>query len=401
MNKTIIRIINIVLIVLSLIGASVTGLLIYYKTAGKDKIPQAITSTYVTQLTNPNTGEKLSAIEASYYQNKNNKGYEVIELLFNSYSGVNKQAIYSRGFQLVYKDKNNPTLYYYDRYDGVSFETGHEYKFGDKMIIDINGESYAIALDGKYTTSKVVLNTQKLARSILCAGFNFILEDTSMYYEKLEEHEYTFEDLLVKIGSIIKSSSNNTGDSIIPLIDLGDFLHVYELDSNGVPKGEPIGDDSLKNSYFTMDTHYDTRGMVWSKQSMFNSVSYDSNFNISGLTDITDYWKSTAQIILTEDDFIPRSVNNGYYSLSLDKVTELKKYDSVDIVVDFNIDNIDNVEVLGFDYYAFYGLELKELNISSSNVVEFELLLDCLKDSGINTINTENIILINNSGVTL
>ena len=39
-----------------------------------------------------------------------------------------------------------------------------------------------------------------------------------------------------------------------------------------------------------MATHYDYRGMVWSKQSIFESVAYDNDFNESGLTDETDYW---------------------------------------------------------------------------------------------------------------
>lgn len=397
-NKKVFKItLYIIASILTIVMLSSIGLNIFYKTKGKDSLPQAITSTYVTQITNPNSGEKLSAIEASYFANKNNKGYEVVELLFNTYSGIDKQAIYSRGFQLVYNNPDgSPNLYYYDKYDGVSFETGHEYTFGDKMIVDIDGETYAIALDGTYTTTGYELNPVKTTTAFLTFGLSTFIWNPIESYSY--EEQYTFEDLLVKIGSIIRSSSNGIGDSIIPLVDLGDFLHIYEINDKGVISSEPVSQGTLANSYFTMDTDYDNRGMTWSKQSMFKSVAYDSQYNISGLTDATDFWKATSQIELSESDFIPRSSSSGYYSLNVDKVSEINKYKEVDVVINFNIDNIQNIDVLGLDYFALYGIDVKELNIYSSENCSFELLKDSISNSDI-SITTKNVTLINNSGV--
>ena len=404
MKDIAIRIVNIALVVVTVFLTLMSGVLLYYKTIGKDKVPSAITSTYATTVEDPQTGEQLPTIEANYYSNRNDNGYEVIELLFNCYSGISKQAIYSRGFQLVINEEGSK-LYQYNRYDGVNFETGHEYEWGDIMVIDINGTTYGVALDGTYTITTKNFNLGKAVWhtiSGLFTGWNY--EENAYNYDT-KTYEYTFEDLLIKVGQILKSSSNGTGDSVISLVDLGDFLHIYEIDENGQVSGEPVGNRTLTNSYFTMQTHYDNRGMVWAKQSMFSSVAGDSQFNISGIADNVDYWKVTSEVRLTEQDFVARyltSENGYYYALSTEKINELKNFENIEINVDFNISNFEDVNVLGLDYYALYGLKIKTLTISSSTQRDFKLLVGSLKDTGLTSIETNNVNLINiNSGVSV
>ena len=404
MKDIAIRIVNIALVVVTVFLTLMSGVLLYYKTIGKDKVPSAITSTYATTVEDPQTGEQLPTIEANYYSNRNDNGYEVIELLFNCYSGISKQAIYSRGFQLVING-DGTKLYQYNRYDGVNFETGHEYEWGDIMVIDINGTTYGVALDGTYTVTTKNFNLGKAiwhTISGLFTGWNY--EENAYNYDT-KTYEYTFEDLLIKVGQILKSSSNGTGDSVISLVDLGDFLHIYEIDENGQVAGEPVGNRTLTNSYFTMQTHYDNRGMVWAKQSMFGSVAGDSQFNISGIADNVDYWKVTSEVRLTEQDFVARyltSENGYYYALSTEKINELKNFENIEINVDFNISNFEDVNVLGFDYYALYGLKIKTLTISSLTQRDFKLLVGSLKDTGLTSIETDNVHLINiNSGVSV
>ncbi|HIT62471.1 MAG TPA: hypothetical protein IAC38_03355 [Candidatus Caccovivens faecavium] len=404
MKDIAIRIVNIALVVVTVFLTLMSGVLLYYKTIGKDKVPSAITSTYATTVENPQTGEQLPTIEANYYSNRNDNGYEVIELLFNCYSGISKQAIYSRGFQLVINE-DGTKLYQYNRYDGVNFETGHEYEWGDIMVIDINGTTYGVALDGTYTITTKNFNLGKAiwhTISGLFTGWNY--EENAYNYDT-KTYEYTFEDLLIKVGQILKSSSNGTGDSVISLVDLGDFLHIYEIDENGQVSGEPVGNRTLTNSYFTMQTHYDNRGMVWAKQSMFGSVAGDSQFNISGIADNVDYWKVTSEVRLTEQDFVARyltSENGYYYALSTEKINELKNFENIEINVDFNISNFEEVNVLGLDYYALYGLKINSLTISSITQRDFKLLVGSLKDTGLTSIETNSVNLINiNSGVSV
>lgn len=418
--KTTIRIVNFAIVIVAIVLTFMSGVLLYYKTLGKDKLPNAITSTYATTVTDPQTGEEKSTIEANYYANKNGSGYQVIELLFNCYSGISKQAIYSRGFQLVYDKDGNLVLHtdestgltseicqYNRNHLGEAFLTGHDYVWGDHMIIDIDGTTYAVALDGKYSiTTKKFSFLKAVGHTFagLFTGYNY---SEKAYNFETKSYEYTFKDLLVKVGQILKSSNNGTGDSVISLIDLGNFLHIYPIDDNGQIAGEPLGVNTLQNSYFTMSTHYDNRGMVWAKQSMFGSVAGDSQFNISGISDNVEYWKAETQYKLTEKDFTARYVtfdNGYYYVLSTNKLNEIKNFDNIEITIDFNVSNLENINVLGFDYYALCGIKIKNLTIRSNTQREFKLLVNSLKDTGLSaeTVLTQNVTINNiNSGVAL
>lgn len=416
------KIANSVLIFLTAVATAMSCLLLYFNTLGKDKMPSAISSTYATTVTDPLTGEEKPVLEANYYSNKNGTGFEVVEFRVNAYSGVAKQGIYARGFQMVWdKDGHivqytNPTtkeksnVWYYDSFDNTSFETGHIYKYGDKMVIDIDGDTYGVALDGQYTVQKSHTDGWKIFRTVGLMGLNLLFEGTNFRTTETKTYNYTFEDLLLKIKQIIKSCSNGTGDGVISLIDLGDFLHIYEYDTeSGQFKGEPIGgntSNSLINSYFTMATHFDSRGLVWYKQSIFNSVAGDSNYNISGLSDNVDYWKATTTFELSEQQFEARysQVDNGfYYVLPTSLINEIKDYEDVEINITFNVSNLD-VNVLGFDYYALNGIKVNSLTITSSTQRDFRLMVGSLKDTGLTSANIHlsNIKLVNtNSGVVL
>ena len=423
------KLFNGVLIVITAIAVFMSCLLLYFVTFGKDKVPTSIVSTYATTVTDPQTGEELPTLEANYYSNKNKTGYEVLEFKINSYSGVAKQAIYSRGFQMVWDNEGNLVKYvyspvesdkdfesdiwYYDSSNNSSFVTGHIYEWGDKMPIDINGQLYAVALDGQYVVTTKGFDLWKSIGNAFVGAFtnwDMFNHEENWYKYTDTTYDYTFEDLMLKIKDVIKSSSNGTGDSVIPLIDLGDFMHIYAYDAeNGQFSSTPLGGDTanvLINSYFAMKTHYDNRGMAWFKQSMFNSVAGDSQFNKTGLSDNMEYWKSASVYTLTEKDFVSRysSVDNGfYYALPNSLISELKTYENVEINIDFNLSNID-LNVLGFDYYALNGIKVKSLTISSKTQKDFRLLVGSLKDTGLTSadIHTSNVNLVNtNSGVEL
>lgn len=416
------KIFNGALIFITALSVFASCLLIYFNSFGKDKVPTAVTSTYATTITDTITGEKKPVLEANYYANKNGTGYEIVEFRINAYSGVSKQGIYSRGFQMVWdKDGNivkytNPTtnetsnVWYYDSFDNSSFETGHVYEWGDKMVIDIDGITYGVALDGQYTITRAYTDGWKIVRTIGFLGLNFLFEGTNFEKTETTTYNYTFEDLLLKIKQIVKSCSNGTSDGVISLIDLGDFLHIYEYNKeNGQFSGEALGgntDNSLINSYFTMQTHFDNRGATWYRQSIFGSVAGDSSYNITGLTDNVDYWKATTTFELTEQDFDARysQVDNGfYYVLPTTLISELKDYENLEINITFNVSNL-NVNVIGFDYYALNGIKVNSLTITSSTQRDFKLMVGSLKDTGLTSSNIllTNINLVNlNSGVAI
>lgn len=94
------KIFNALIIFVSLVGVVFIALFAYYKLSTNDVFTNQ-TSTYATSVTDPMTGEELSPLSASYYQNYNNTGKEVVEFQIRAYSDQNKNAIYRRGFQYI------------------------------------------------------------------------------------------------------------------------------------------------------------------------------------------------------------------------------------------------------------------------------------------------------------
>lgn len=355
---------------------------IYFATIGKDKLPQAVTSTYVTYVTDPHTQEQLPFLQANYYANNNGSGYEMVELRINAYSGTDRQAIYSRGFQMLYvptdEETITPVVYAYDSYDGVSFVSGHEYEWGDIFITEINGETYGVAFDGTY--QKYVTNVGKAiwyGISGLFTGWDGKPES----YMSVETYQYTWEDFMTYIKNMVRSSSNGTGDGTIPLADLASYLSVYEYDEeSGQFAGEPMGKNTLTNSYFTCETHFDNRGVEFAQQSMFSSVAGDSQFNISGIDLDVDYWQSEVINTLTLEDFEKRysQVNQGnFIYLHNTTITNFLKTGNQQVVnVYINLDDTDNI--IGIDNYAFDGLNIGKIEIYSSTQKDFTLLTNAL-----------------------
>lgn len=377
------KILSVLLGIVLFLSMSCIALYVYFSGPGQKYIPSAVSSTFVTTMTDPMTGEEVKPIEVNYYQNKRGNGIEVVELRFNVYSDAYGQSIYSRGFQMTYNTligdiKHPATFTQYNTYDSDSFVTGHDYKWGDKMFVEIEDKMYAIALDGTYTTTHVKTDGWKIARTVGFMGLNLLVEGTQFRETIVETHQYTFEELLMKLKNIVRSNSQGTGDSTISLIDLGDFLHLYEV-VDGQISAEPIGSGSLINSYFTMDCHYDFRGMTTAKQSLFGSVRGDSQFNITGIIEDQDYWKDSTVITLDNNHFTTRVFEDKVYaSINLDTVFSLAHYSDLEIRI-----NLDATEIDGIDYYGLSGIDIAEMNISSNTQKDFYLLNNSLQDTGL------------------
>lgn len=401
------KIFNALIIFVSLVGVVFIALFAYYKLSTNDVFTNQ-TSTYATSVTDPMTGEELSPLSASYYQNYNNTGLEVVEFQIRAYSDQHKNAIYRRGFQYIIDKEEGNTLWYYDTYDRVSFPSGHKYdeindagKLKEAYFIELDGEIVATRMDGSYSKTTLVTDGTKVARTIFCLGINLLFEDTNYLKEKTETHYYTMEEFMQTLADIIKGSTAGTGDYTLPVVDLGDFWHLYEVDENGTVSDKPIGNGGQINSYFTIEVHSDKRGMSYAGQSMFGIVANNADFNISGVDYDAEYWKSTTVYNLDESDFEVRysTVDLGYYySLSPTLINELKNFENLDINIVFNISNLKNVNVLGFDYYSLNGIKVNSLTITSDIERDFNLLAGALKDTGLTKIYTSNVNINNLSG---
>lgn len=401
------KIFNALVIFVSLVGVVFIALFAYYKLSTNDVFTNQ-TSTYATSVTDPMTGEELSPLSASYYQNYNNTGLEVVEFQIRAYSDQNKNAIYRRGFQYIIDAEEGNTLWYYDTYDRVSWPSGHKYdeindagKLKEAYFIELDGELVATRMDGSYSYIEETFEWWKVVRTIGFLGLNFLFEDTNFYNTETKVHNYTMEEFMQSLANIIKGCTAGTGDYTLPVVDLGDFWHLYEVDENGTVSDTPIGAGGQINSYFTIDVHSDKRGMTYAGQSMFGIVANDSEFNISGIDYDAEYWKATTIYNLDESDFDVRysTADLGYYySLSAGTINELKNFENLDINIVFDISNIKNVNVLGFDYYSLNGIEVNSLTITSDIERDFNLLAGALKDTGLTKIYISNVNINNLSG---
>lgn len=403
-SNALLKIFNVFLILITSVAVTFIAVYIYYVITDKGLFTNS-TSTYVASYKDPHTGEDVNAMSVQYFQNYNNTGKEVVELRVNGYSDQTMQAIYGRGYQLVI-DGNKTELYYCDTYDGMSWSSMH--KYDDKndegqsknfYYVSINDELYAIRLDGSYTQK--TYEYYKLLGSV----FSYIVTSAITGNWGLEGTEtiyYTMEDLLLHFKDLATSLSYGTGDFELPVVDLGDFIHVYEVDEDGTVSDTPIGAGGQINSYFSIDVHYDRRGMTYAEQSMFKSVAGDSNYNVTGIDFDVNYWQSKVVYNLDESDFDYRysSVDEGiYYFLSSSTINELKSYDNLEINITFNISNIETEEkILGFDYYALNGIEVENLKIKSNIPTDFTLLSGALDGTGIEKISASNVNIINLSG---
>ena len=402
------KFLNFTLVIFALVGIMFT--LVYALTVLQDKgLYTHSTSTYASSVTDPMTGEKLSPLSVQYYENYNNLGKEVVEFKIRAYSDSNKQALYERGYQLIIDEENGNELWYYDTVYGMSFPSGHPYdettqegQAKEFYYIDIDDELYALKLDGYSITYETYTDGWKIFRTIATLGINLAFEGTD--YDKTETtiHYYTMEELLLKMKDIVKGNSYGSGEYTMPLIDLGEFLHVYDVSDDGTVADEALGNGTLINSYFAMDVKYDRRGLSYAGQSMFGSVANDSNYNVTGIDFDVNYWTSHAVYNITQNDFDKRfsELNNGYYfSLSSNLINELKHYENLDIYITFDLSVFDKITVLGFDYYALNGINVKSLTITSDENINFELMQGSLNGTNIETIKTHNVNINNNSGI--
>lgn len=379
-----------ILIILSIFFSFVILGYIYFITPlGEDKVPSAVTSTYVTCVTNPQTGEELPFMEAQYFSGDYGTGKEMIEVRFNVYSGINMTAIYSRGFQLI-----DNRVYYYDTYDSVSFETGNEYQWGEKMLTEINGELFGIALDGTYTA----VDAGKVAGNVLLGPAWWLFEG---FYNIESEYNYTITDFLNVMKNIIKSNSNGSGKSTLPLVDLETYIHVYDASTDNKLSNEQLGERGIQYSYFTVEANYSKSGVLWADQSLFGSIAGDPDYNATDVEHDKNYWQASSSVYLTVDNMGQResTIENGnYLYLSPDQINKLNQYRDIEIII--NID-LSNKNIIGFDAFALAGLKnIKEINIISNTRKTFDLQTNCLQNTNfsVDKINTTNVTLINNTG---
>ena len=201
--------------------------------------------------------------------------------------------------------------------------------------------------------------------------------------------------------NIIKSNSNGSGISTLPLVDLETYIHVYEAGTNNKLSNEQLGERGIQYSYFTVEANYSKSGVLWADQSLFGSIAGNSDFNATEVEHDKNYWQANSVINLDTSDFEQRdsAVEDGYYLyLSPVDINKLNQFRDIEIIIDIDLNGSN---ILGFDSFALSGLKnIKEINITSDTDKTFKLQTQCLDKTNfsVSNIKTSNVDLIDNTG---
>ena len=383
-----VKFLNIILVLITIFSVAVIVMLVYFTTWGKDKVPTALTTAYVTSITDPQTNQELRPMEVNVLSNETNNGKPMVEFLINSYTDVNKSAVIGIGFQLVDNE-----LYYYNRTNSGSFIQVTEFDQQNSVfLVDIEEQLFALKLDGTYETEYV--DGWMIARTVFTLGLNTLVEGTD--YNKTETHTYTIQDFMKALQTTIISNSNGTGEGTISLVDVSQYISIYDATTNEQISNEELGGYGLKRSYFDVEYSYSKAGVNWATQSLFKSVAGDSDYNTSEINPDANYWQALSRIELNEDDFEKRTSaidGKDYLYLTSDSILKMNLNTAVEIFITIDLDESN---VAGFDYYALSDLKnIKKITISSSESVEFYILNNALANTNfdVENIETTNVVI--------
>lgn len=383
-----IRFLNLVIILITVFATMIDLSYIYFTTWGKDKVPTGLTTSYVSSITDPQTNEELIVMEVNVLSNEANNGLPMVEFLINSYTDTSKSAVIGIGFQLVGDD-----LYYYTKTNSGNFQSVTDFDQENSIfLIDINEQLFALKLDGTYEVT--VTDGWKIVRTIGTLGLNMFWEGTD--FEKKETRSYTIKEFMEAIRDTVVSNSNGTGEGTLSLVDVSQYFNLYDATTNEQISNEELGKYGLTRSYFDVEYSYSKAGVNWAEQSLFDSVAGDSDYNTSSVDANKDYWQAVSRVELTEEDFARRTsaLNKmDYLYLTSDTIDKMNINTAVEVYISIKL---DGDYIAGFDYYALTNLKnIKSIEITSSKMVDFEILNGALNGTGIDIedISTSNVTL--------
>ena len=341
------------------------------------KQPTTISGAFIGNQIDPITGEELPLLQINCYSRNNGKGSILVEYRLNGYSETTYQTIYGRGAQLAV-DNNQSYKGFFDTNNGRSWSGSQPLNQEYVLPIKIGEEKYGLRLAKYRRVDRQVTDVWGGIRGFFAGrGLNFTKTETVNV-------ENTYDSFMTWCMEFAHTQSSGYGDFYISAVDLGAYFDLLKYDGKKYNDVVTYDDNNQSMYYFSVGVHYDYRGCEFAKQSMFGSVFGDSNYNSSGIESV-EYWRADSIAKLTKEDFIVRySTEFGGNFISVNKEVLSKKYaKNVQYDIDINIDDYDNL--LGIDWYGFYGLDIDTLRITSKSDCTFKLMDNSLVDTDIDT----------------
>lgn len=403
------KIVNILLIILTIIAMIAIGLFAYFKVFVKETTIgiNYIDNQVPIDILEIKNKQELSEEEIEYYENRylfnanifdntNNNGEELQEIRLDYFTDYTLEhtACRSTGMQylgnLISQTTNvgdkteeyvnnlvDERLTYYDTTNMISWNGGKlatVLNRNTKLIIKIANKPYEIQLTGKKSWTE---------------GWWIFAREYTLYYD--------YGDIFVDIVKAVKTNSKGYGDYYITL-NLSEYFTVYAFDE---AKGKFVEDnitDQIFN-YAVLKFHYEANGATRASQSLFGQINCNSKYGEDTSIDTT-YWQERIVYTLTEKDLLFRTseVYEGevaYLSVATKETLSKMPRAEINIKIDVNSSYFTDNEInfIGFDFNAFEGVTLNKITLTGSKTINF--LDNSLKDTKLKKLEHESTILLN------
>lgn len=432
MDKSLIKVVNIILVILMIFSGLSTGLYVYYHFIVK---PNHITTgtnyftdqspTDILEIDNISEDKidsykNRTLFELNYYDNTQNNGIELCEFKLNYFmdSTMTTSTCRSVGFQVHFdvsqwlfsnwgdssqiisavnylnsKDTSVLCYTFYDDLNWQSFDynyntTNSALNSSDKFIVKIDETPYLIELNGykEYTVDKTFLGIK--------TG------------EETKQYKLTWFDLFSEIAYSVKTNSKGYSEGYM-LLNVSDYFKSVKQFNPDTGKFDKLPDVDIVNNYAYVKFNYSDKGVTNANQSLFGLIDGDCNYGKTNSDiQIQDYWNVKLNYTIDENTKIDNtnifelkhidSYNGDFVDLSLQMKSILNSIPDNNLNIVIDIDKINTkygVNCKGLYISAFQDLKINSLKIIGSG--EFNVLTKSLINSDIKTIYKSKDIYLN------
>lgn len=349
--------------------AVVIGYWFYYKYNVKDFTTE---TGYINAMTDEKD-ETFFFIEANYYTNDAGTGKECFEVNFKGFTDEYLQTTYAVGTQsegkpefkkqhkcYVFLGQNNDWYVQDGKY--YNYDTSEDQSFGDVTGI------------GAKSTWVVNLGTKEEPKPALLK-----INDNPWELERQEGiWSYLIRNDVFCLEKRLYDSFGSVGYGHYNLnMDLSKYFDIYLYNSE-TKKWSDTPTTDKQYVYIQVLLHKYENGLISAKQSLFNAYLGDPNYTV---TESADYWKNTAQYVLTERDFEYTAVSASDLTykakIKSEAVEFLSLFYNLDIIVNINLDSTylanNSIILVGLSEKPFDNLNIKEVNITSNSPTTLEV----------------------------
>jgi len=252
--------------------------------------------------------EDKAVLNINYYANKDKTGYEVFEIKFNSYTGVDKTKVFGYGVQYINPSFNRSWYYDINSTLGTDYYVSYTDKSEYTNYYDYsNGISYKATNNYLDSNSRILFDDDKgNTYSMQFLGKQQVEEKTVFIWVK--NHTYTDYNLSMfayYLYNAIKGNSLKSG--------FYDFQAVFDVSNmfkfeqqNRFGNFSSLTDDSFIDelkTFMTCKLNISNSGITLASQSMFNLVNGKNDFDITKVISTKDYFTQVQSFELTDSDF--------------------------------------------------------------------------------------------------